>query len=182
MHPVLTAIARLLLGTLFSPLFLSRPWFDASEGVTLAEYAAAAYCPPETISNWTCPRCAGLTANFEPHAVVYDEAWNLQGYVGYSSEFQKLMVVFRGTIGSSLENWIHNLMATRTQANLPGMPDDAKVHDGFYRSWTAAAAKASDRSCAGRFERARSCTGVGGWALARRSPCYVVCSGTHIHL
>ena len=137
MHPVLTAIARLLLGTsLFSSLFLSRPWFDASEGVTLAEYAAAAYCPPETISNWTCPRCAGLTANFEPHAVVYDEAWNLQGYVGYSSDFQKLMVVFRGTIGSSLENWIHNLMATRTQANLPGMPDDAKVHDGFYRSWT----------------------------------------------
>ena len=48
MHPVLTAIiARLLLGTsLFSSLFLSRPWFDASEGVTLAEYAAAAYCPP----------------------------------------------------------------------------------------------------------------------------------------
>ena len=46
------------------------------------------------------------------------------------------MVVFSGTSGSSLENWIHNLMATRTQANLPGMPDDAKVHDGFYRSWT----------------------------------------------
>ena len=121
MHPMLTAIARLLLGTsLFSSL-LSRPWFDVSEGVTMAEYAAAAYCPPEIIGNWTCPRCGGLTANFEPHAVVHDDAWNLQGYVGYSTELQKAMVVFRGTIGSSLENWIHNLMATRTQANLPGM-------------------------------------------------------------
>jgi hypothetical protein len=93
---MLTAIARLLLGTsLFSSL-LSRPWFDVSEGVTMAEYAAAAYCPPEIIGNWTCPRCGGLTANFEPHAVVHDDAWNLQGYVGYSTELQKAMVVFSG--------------------------------------------------------------------------------------
>ena len=52
-----------------------------------------------------------------------------------------ILVVFRGTVETSLENWIHNVMTTRTKVKYPGMPKTAKVHDGFYRSWTRSTLK-----------------------------------------
>jgi len=58
--------------------------------------------------------------------------------VGYSPALGSVLAVFRGTKEKSLKNWIHNLMTTRTQIEYPGgsLPADARVHDGFYRSWT----------------------------------------------
>jgi predicted alpha/beta hydrolase family esterase len=103
----------------------------------VASYAAASYCSPGTITNWTCDRCTSeRVEGFVPAAVVYDEAWNLQAYIGFSPELASILVVFRGTKSSSLTNWIHNLMASKTRVKYPGMPDGATVHDGFYRSWT----------------------------------------------
>lgn len=114
-----------------------KPFFNLEEGMVMASYAAASYCPPDAIMNWTCYRCTDDRVEaFAPAAVIHDDAWNLQAFVGYSPQLSSILVVFRGTIEDSLTNWIHNLMASRTRVAFPGMPDDATVHDGFYRSWT----------------------------------------------
>jgi hypothetical protein len=135
------ALGAFTLGTLGSSFLPSRrPFFDLEEGITMAEYAAASYCPAETIGNWTCERCVGRIDGFVPTAVVHDPAWNLQAYVGFEPG-RGLLVVFRGTVEGSLENWIHNVMTTRTKVKFPGMPKNAKVHDGFYRSWTRSTLK-----------------------------------------
>lgn len=116
---------------------LGSGFFNLEEGITMASYAAASYCSPDTLANWTCDRCrTDRVGGFVPTAVIYDEVWNLQAYVGYSQVLSSIVVVFRGTKSGSLTNWIHNLMTSTTRVKHPGMPDDATVHDGFYRSWT----------------------------------------------
>lgn len=154
----------LLLGSALFLVFLlvSRSWvtaawwapslglFELGEGITMASYAAASYCSSDTLVNWTCDRCnTERVEAFIPSAVIYDKTWNLQAYVGYAPELSfslsssfsasssgAILVVFRGTKSSSLINWVHNLMASTTRVKYPNMPDDATVHDGFYRSWT----------------------------------------------
>jgi len=54
---------------------VGKPFFSLSEGVLMASYAAAAYCAPEALSNWTCDRCDGRVAGFEPTTVMYDHSW-----------------------------------------------------------------------------------------------------------
>jgi predicted lipase len=111
----------------------------------MASYAAASYCSSDTLVNWTCDRCnTERVEAFVPSAVIYDDAWDLQAFVGYAPELSfssafssgAILVVFRGTKSSSLSNWVHNLMTSKTRVKYPNMPDDAAVHDGFYRSWT----------------------------------------------
>jgi len=136
------ALGTFTLGALGSSFLPSRPsFFDLEEGITMAEYAAASYCPTETIGNWTCERCVDRIHEFVPSTVVYDPAFNLQAYVGFEPRRGMILVVFRGTVETSLENWIHNVMTTRTKVKYPGMPKTAKVHDGFYRSWTRSTLK-----------------------------------------
>ena len=143
------AFVVVLLSPGSGPSWATAPWrasslsfFNLEEGITMASFAAASYCPSATLTNWTCYRCTSARVEgFIPHAVVYDDSWNLQAYVGYSppdllSRDGAILVVFRGTIEKSLENWVHNLMASTTRVKYPNMPDDATVHDGFYRSWT----------------------------------------------
>ena len=110
--------------------------FSLEEGRMMVTYAAASYCSPDVLRNWTCERCSDSVAGFVPKTVVTDEDWDLQAVVGYSPQLSSALVIFRGTKGSSWENWIHNLMTTKSQVRHPGMPKDATVHDGFWRSWT----------------------------------------------
>lgn len=129
----MVAVGVFTLGTL-GTLPSRDAFFDLSEGIALAELAAVSYCNPSEIGNWTCKRCAEHPG-FVPSAVVYDPEWNLQAYVGRDAR-RGVLVVFRGTVEDSLENWKNNFMTFRTKVAFPGMPPDAKVHDGFYRSWT----------------------------------------------
>jgi len=116
---------------------LEKSFFSLEEGITMASYAAASYCPPDALTNWTCDRCtAERVERFVPTAIIFDDVWNLQAFVGYSPQLNSVLAVFRGTREGSRTNWIHNLMTSTTRVRYPGMPDKAMVHDGFYRSWT----------------------------------------------
>jgi hypothetical protein len=48
-----------------------KPFFSLSEGVLMASYAAAAYCPPEALSKWTCDRCDGRVAGRGLHSATF---------------------------------------------------------------------------------------------------------------
>ena len=135
-HALIILLGAAVLGTFKLAWRSDESFFNLELGITMASFAAASYCPSRTIMNWTCDRCDNRIKDFLPTAVIYDEKWNLQAYVGYSPELSSVLVVFRGTIENSLENWIHNLMSSKEKVKYPGMPNDARVHEGFYRSWT----------------------------------------------
>lgn len=40
-----------------------------------------------------------------PLQVVFDDAWDLQGYVGWSEPLQAIVIAFRGTDSHSIYNW-----------------------------------------------------------------------------
>jgi predicted lipase len=57
----------------------------------------------------------------------------LAGFVGYDSTQNAIIVSFRGTVSTSITDWVTNLAFTKTKpwSEYP----DAKVHDGFHGSW-----------------------------------------------
>lgn len=49
------------------------------------------------------------TGGFNVTATVYDQKTNTFGYVGYHKSTNQVVVSFRGTVASSLKDWIDDL-------------------------------------------------------------------------
>lgn len=93
----------------------------------------SAYCPKDQVGNWTCFFCRNNSqvASFVVVDTVTNETTNTFGYVGYSGTIAE--VVFRGTIASSLKNWITDLDAGHSSI-YPVIPG-ALVYTGFLDAW-----------------------------------------------
>ncbi|EFN56954.1 hypothetical protein CHLNCDRAFT_143513 [Chlorella variabilis] len=118
---------------------------DFSTAWRLSSYVAISYCNASSIATWNCSRCGGISAGFTPEAVVFDELWDLQGYVGYSAPLDAIVVAFRGTDSHSIYNWVQNMRTWRTDLALgyPGAPPHALVHGGFFTSYNGSALAAN---------------------------------------
>ena len=68
--------------------------------------------------------------------VAFDESSNTQGYVGYSPLLDRVVVAFRGTVGSSVKNIYEDLMAWKSQSTF-GRCGDCEVHSGFLKDHNA---------------------------------------------
>jgi len=91
-----------------------------------------AYCAEEAVMNWTCGACKSTTGT-KPVAYLYDETLNVAGYVAATAN--TAIVSFRGTVTSSIMNWIDDFNFTQTvpMGNCAG----CGVHSGFYYSYLA---------------------------------------------
>jgi len=93
--------------------------------------AAAAYCPVDTVSSWSCGlHCdpvSGISVRtrFEKH--------NFAGYVAHDAVANRIIVAFRGTDSGDIENWKSNLDSHRIEpfSQYPL----ASVHEGFWKAW-----------------------------------------------
>eukprot|EP00887_Chlorella_sp_A99_P003551 scaffold7.g3551.t1 len=108
----------------------------------LSSYVAIAYCNVSNIAAWNCSRCGSESPGFAPQVAVFDAAWDLQGYVGFSAELDAIVVAFRGTDSHSYYNWVENMRTWRTDFSLavagyPDAPQYAYVHGGFFSSYNA---------------------------------------------
>jgi len=65
--------------------------------------------------------------------LVYDDPSNNFGFVAYNNH--SIIVSFRGTVMTSLRNWIKNLEFGTM--SIPSVPSDVQVHVGFYKSWVS---------------------------------------------
>ncbi|XP_006645298.1 lipase-like [Oryza brachyantha] len=102
---------------------------------TLVEYASAIYTADLTqLFTWTCNRCGDLIEGFEMMEIVVDVENCLQAYVGFASDINAVIVVFRGTQENSIQNWIEDLLWKQLDLDYPGMPE-AMVHRGFYSAY-----------------------------------------------
>lgn len=112
---------------------------DLGIGYTNLMYAWASYCAASSLESWTCSWCqnTAILQQFQIDSTFSDYSTNTFGYIGHNDYEETVNVVFRGTVMSSLENWITDLSFAHTQlySNVPG----AEVHEGFYDAYLAVA-------------------------------------------
>lgn len=93
-------------------------------------YAAAAYCSKQNLSNWTCGyRCFG---NVTIEKMFHDSAKGAHGYIAFSEENKTIIVAFRGSLDAV--NWIYDLKYAQLDYEFPGI-EGALVHGGFYDTY-----------------------------------------------
>ncbi|XP_047983649.1 lipase [Salvia hispanica] len=101
----------------------------------LVQYASAVYMSDLTeLFTWTCSRCNGLTEGFEILELIVDVKWCLQGFVGFAANLNAVVIAFRGTQETSIQNWVEDLFWKQLDINYPGV-DGAMVHHGFYNAY-----------------------------------------------
>jgi hypothetical protein len=114
------------------PLLLFYGWIHTSMGYntqiasTSVWLSGAAYCGK---SVYNTMMLGGDAASIDIKKTLYDVKTDLQGFIGVSSLYKQIYVVFRGS--SSTLNWMDDF-----EVNLVSYPscDGCKVHNGFYRS------------------------------------------------
>ncbi|WMV34279.1 hypothetical protein MTR67_027664 [Solanum verrucosum] len=101
----------------------------------LVEYAASVYVSDLTeLFTWTCPKCNDLTKGFQILELIVDVKRCLQAFVGVAPDLNAIVIAFRGTQGTSIQNWIADLYWKQLDIEYPGM-EDAMVHHGFYSAY-----------------------------------------------
>jgi len=87
--------------------------------------------PPKL--SWSCGEHCNSVSGLEMITYIENKQKVLGGFVGYDSTQDAIIVSFRGTVSTSITDWIHNLAYTKTQpwSEYP----DAKVHHGFNDAW-----------------------------------------------
>lgn len=109
--------------------------YNRTRALILVEYASAVYIVDETsILSWTCSRCNGLTKGFKMHSLIVDVQHCLQAFVGIAEDLKAIVIAFRGTQESSMQNWAEDLYFRELDLNYPG-GTDALVHRGFYAAY-----------------------------------------------
>lgn len=88
--------------------------------------SGAAYCGK---SSYDTMMLGGNASSINIKKVLYDTKTDLQGFIGVSSLYKQIYIVFRGS--SSIINWMDDF-----EVNLVSYPncDGCKIHNGFYRS------------------------------------------------
>ncbi|XP_047055889.1 probable feruloyl esterase A [Lolium rigidum] len=109
--------------------------YNSTLAKILVEYASAIYTADLTqLFTWTCDRCGDLIKGFEMMDIIVDVENCLEAYVGFASDINAVVVVFRGTQENSIQNWIEDLLWKQLDLDYPGMPE-ARVHRGFYSAY-----------------------------------------------
>jgi len=95
-------------------------------------YSYSSYCAADALTAWDCYWCDQVTP-LKYVTSFDDDNTNTFGYMGYVNG--TIIISFRGTIPSSLANWITDLQFAQT-APYPNI-DGAEVHSGFYAAYSA---------------------------------------------
>mmetsp|Transcript_6418 Transcript_6418/g.10983 ORF Transcript_6418/g.10983 Transcript_6418/m.10983 type:complete len:388 (+) Transcript_6418:33-1196(+) len=124
--------------------FADEENLDLERAKRMGKITSVAYCSDAAvIQAWTCTRCQRVD-KYKVYEVVFDQQWDLLGYVGYDEAQDAITVAFRGTDSSNWGNWLNNLKAWRANQMLP-IPEapHAMVHAGFYNLWSKSSLQAN---------------------------------------
>lgn len=106
--------------------------YNATFALAMAYMAGAAYCSKQSVLDWSCEACAS-TPPFNATMYLYDSDKNTAGFIGnYIEDPTTAVVSFRGTLPSSLKDWIDDLDFFKTDYALC---NDCEVHKGFFESY-----------------------------------------------
>lgn len=93
---------------------------------------SAAYCSEPQIWGWNGTEHAPNVPGFQTEAVVYDAKTDTQVFCGFLPSHNAIVMSYRGTVGTSIKDWIEDLMTWKTKTNFPGC-SSCEVHDGFFK-------------------------------------------------
>nr|XP_043606420.1 probable feruloyl esterase A [Erigeron canadensis] len=111
------------------------PLYNHTLALTLVEYASAVYMSDLTeLFTWTCDRCDGMTKGFEVIELIVDVQNCLQAFVGVADDPNAIVIAFRGTQETSIQNWIEDLFWKQLDFDYPGC-SAGKVHHGFFNAY-----------------------------------------------
>eukprot|EP01040_Poterioochromonas_malhamensis_P010694 gene10694-11650_t len=113
--------------------------YDSSYNLDLSKryvtFSGAAYCTDQTlkrntVNDWSCSACKSY-----PHVTatsVHGKSNDANGFVGYDSDANEIIVSFSGTNPLSIQNWIDDLDFFQTAYPYCS---DCQVHRGFYNTY-----------------------------------------------
>ncbi|XP_002970314.2 probable feruloyl esterase A [Selaginella moellendorffii] len=109
--------------------------FNLTLAKIMVEYASAVYVDdPAELWQWSCDRCNSRTKGFELVDLIIDVKHCLQAFVGLDRNLGAIVMAFRGTQESSVQNWVEDLYFRQLDFHYPGCVD-AMVHHGFYSAY-----------------------------------------------
>ncbi|KAG0582585.1 hypothetical protein M758_3G071600 [Ceratodon purpureus] len=109
--------------------------YNRTKALALVEYASAVYIVDDaSLLAWNCSRCQGVNKDFKIHTLIVDVQHCLQAFVGVAENLNSVVVAFRGTQKTSMQNWVEDLYFKELDLNYPGVTD-AMVHRGFYAAY-----------------------------------------------
>jgi len=111
--------------------------YQESTAVRYLFYSYAAYCDAGSITDWSCTNwCSGDDYTLSDITTFSDSNTNTFGYVGYNAAHNEIVVSYRGTEATSIQDWIDDLTFDKTALQFMGV-DGAQVHSGFYNCYLA---------------------------------------------
>jgi len=107
--------------------------FSLSHAKRMLHFAGAAYCDASEVESWSCGEHCSSESGLEMISYIEHKFQVLAALVAYDSTQNAVIVSFRGTVSTSIIDWINNLKFTKTSpwSKYP----DAGVHHGFNDAW-----------------------------------------------
>jgi len=107
--------------------------FSLSHAKRMLHFAGAAYCDSSEVKSWSCGEHCDSVSGLEMITYIDHKFQVLAAFVAYDSTQNAVIVSFRGTVSTSIIDWINNLEYTKTSpwSKYP----NAGVHHGFNDAW-----------------------------------------------
>jgi hypothetical protein len=113
----------------------AQPTWDFLKEHLMLSYSS--YCHENAgLANWTCYWCVKGPSNVVVSKIIYQESSDTYGWIGYQgkqNQPERIIVSFRGTVLTSIQNWITDLTFAKLSP-YPNLPN-VQVHKGFYDAY-----------------------------------------------
>ena len=110
--------------------------YNISNSWRALHFCKTAYCPAETVMNWSCGNaCRTATADFHVFNVYTNLSTGNSGFSGIDHESEKIVVAFRGTYNTA--NWIQDLDFWSMPYPHPACGALCTIHRGFYSAYNS---------------------------------------------
>lgn len=107
--------------------------FSLDYATRMLHLSGAAYCNAEQVTQWSCGVHCTDVHGISEQVYINNVSQDLAAFVAWDSISNAVVVSFRGTVSTSIEDWVHDLSYTKTYP-LTQFPS-AGVHHGFWESW-----------------------------------------------
>lgn len=107
-----------------------QDYYSTKLAQRMVQFSAISYEPESDILNWNCTLCRNIS--FLEPKVVKNNTNSVFGFIGMSTEYNRIIVAFRGSV--DIANWILNFKTTRTSYPLC---DGCSVHVGFNQGFNS---------------------------------------------
>lgn len=117
------------LSVLLLPSVLAAVSYDELVALKRVHQSGASYCPPATVSAWSCKPCVASGSALSHVTYLQNTTSEVVGFVGLDSGASEIVIAFRGS--ETFENWLDDFDVALT----PFGCSNCSVHEGWLRDY-----------------------------------------------